>query len=426
MTRDADVVVVGDGLAGCAAALAAARADPAATVRVVAAGDSSLRAASGLVDVLGYGPDGSGPVTDPFIALGELPPEHPYSVVGESALREGLALFDEVTGDAYAGGHTDANALVPTYGGSVKPTARYPAVVAPGLATRPEEMLVAGFERLAAFDAHLTADLLEMLDVPFPTTGVTVELPEAITDTPAAPRFAAALDDNPDVHHRGEVRPLRAALAEDLYELRGSQDRVGLPAVLGRTATADIVERLEARLSVPVFEIPMGPPSVPGQRLEAQLQEALQAHGVHYHPDTRITDVRTDDGTVTAVVAGGEEPDHFAASGVVLATGGLVGGGVGADREAVREPVFDCHVAHPPDRYDWFEDEAFGDHRFARFGVDVDAACRPLTANGSPEYANLHAAGAVLGGYDFAAEKSGAGVSLATGYVAGTRAVEDA
>jgi len=32
----------------------------------------------------------------------------------------------------------------------------------------------------------------------------------------------------------------------------------------------------------------------------------------------------------------------------------------------------------------------------------------------------------VLGGYDFAAEKSGSGVSIATGYAAGQRAAQEA
>ena len=35
------------------------------------------------------------------------------------------------------------------------------------------------------------------------------------------------------------------------------------------------------------------------------------------------------------------------------------------------------------------------------------------------------AAGSLLGGYDFAAEKSGSGVSIATGYAAGRAAAEE-
>jgi len=96
----------------------------------------------------------------------------------------------------------------------------------------------------------------------------------------------------------------------------------------------------------------------------------------------------------------------------VLATGGLVGKGVRSERERVFEPIFDCHVPHAADRYDWFVDDVFGDQPYARFGLPVDRDLRPLDASDEPEFSNLRSAGAVLGGYDFAAEKSGAGVSL--------------
>jgi len=61
-----DVLVVGGGLAGLTAGVAAARAG--AGVRVVSAAESTLRQASGLVDVLGYPPgtdEGAAPVSTP-------------------------------------------------------------------------------------------------------------------------------------------------------------------------------------------------------------------------------------------------------------------------------------------------------------------------------------------------------------------------
>jgi len=79
MATEDDVLVVGGGLAGCMAALSAAR--EGAQVRVVSHAESTLRTASGLIDVLGY-VDAAGPLADPFAQLGDLPPPHPYSVVG--------------------------------------------------------------------------------------------------------------------------------------------------------------------------------------------------------------------------------------------------------------------------------------------------------------------------------------------------------
>ncbi|MEF8775363.1 MAG: glycerol-3-phosphate dehydrogenase subunit GlpB [Haloarculaceae archaeon] len=425
MSVDSDVLVVGGGLAGSMAALAAARADRGATVGLVSDGETTLRAASGLIDVLGYTPDGEGPLRDPFEAIPDLPTEHPYPTVGLEAVREGLALFDDVAGDAYRGGHTGLNALVPTAGGATKPTARYPTAVAPGLAARTDDMLLVGFEDSTAMDAHLVADRLQAAGVPFSTTGVTVRFPADGTAESPVPAMAAALDANepvPDTGGEDSARSVRTALAEAIYTYHQSQGRVGLPAVLGRTEHEAIRDTIADHLDADVFEVPLGPPSIPGRRLGTLLTAALERDGVEV-TDGRVTDVETTEDAVEGVVLG-DGDERLEAGAFVLATGGLTGGGIRSDRTSVREPLFGCHVEAPPDRYDWFDDEFFGTHPFAHFGVRTDDQLRPLDPDGTPEFDNLRAAGAVLGGYDLAAEKSGSGVSIATGYVAGCRAAK--
>ncbi|WP_327052751.1 glycerol-3-phosphate dehydrogenase subunit GlpB [Halomicrococcus gelatinilyticus] len=421
-----DVVVVGGGLAGMTAALAAAR--EGADVRVVTKAESTLRQASGLVDVLGYLPDADGPVVDPFDAVDRLPPEHPYRRVGVDGVRAGLALFDAVAD--YAGGHTDRNALVPTVGGSVKPTARYPASVAAGLASDERDALLVGFETVVDFDAPLSADRLAAAGVPFDASGVTVAFPGDFRADAPVTRLARALDENERVEREGragvgESLPVRRALAERVAPHLDGAERVGFPAVLGVDDPDEVRAGIEAELGVDVFEVPTGPPSLPGMRLESEFEAALDDAGVAVTAGNPVVDFERDSGRVAAVVVerNGARIPH-AADQFVLATGGLVGKGVDSDRDGVREPVFDCHVAAPDDRYEWFDDDPFGDHAFARFGVSTDDELRPLDAGGDPEFDNLRAAGAVLGGYDLAAENSGSGVSLATGVVAGQRAGE--
>ena len=424
-----DVVVVGGGLAGMTAALAAAR--EGADVRVVTKAESTLRQASGLVDVLGYLPDEGGPVVDPFDAVARLPPDHPYRRVGVDGIRAGLALFDAVAD--YAGGHTDRNALVPTVGGSVKPTARYPASVAAGLASDERDALLVGFETVVDFDAPLSADRLAAAGVPFDVSGVTVGFPGDFRADAPVTRLARALDENERVERErvkrdapagvGESLPVRRALAQRVEPYLDGAERVGFPAILGVDAADEVRTGIEAELGVDVFEVPTGPPSIPGMRLESRFEAALDDAGVAVTAGNPVVDFEQDVGDVTAVVVerNGARIPH-AADQFVLATGGLVGKGIDSDRDGVREPVFDCNVAAPDDRYDWFDDDAFGDHAFARFGVATDDELRPLDAGGDPEFDNLRAAGAVLGGYDLAAENSGSGVSLATGVVAGRRA----
>jgi glycerol-3-phosphate dehydrogenase subunit B len=422
MAIEDDVLVVGGGLAGAMTALAAARTG--ARTRLVSHKQSTLRNASGLVDVLGY-TDGEGPLVDPFSGFDALPERHPYRVVGEDAVREGLALFDEALGDAYRGGHTEANALLPTHGGTVKPTARYPSGAAAGLASDARDTLLVGFESLVDFDAPLAARHLENAGVPFETEGVTVSFPDDLNADAKVTRYAKLLDADSEVEYRGRTKGARRALSETVGPHLGTAERVGFPAVLGDEHAEEVRLALEAELGVDVFEVPMGPPSLPGLRLEDRLYAAMREAGVRISTGNPIVGFEASDGVIERVLMKRTHQEiPYRAEQYVLATGGLVGGGVDSDREGVYEPVFDCHVSHPEERYDWFEDEAFGDHPFARFGLTTDEGLRPLDSRGEVEFENLRAAGAVIGGADFAAEKSGSGVSISTGHVAGTRAGE--
>jgi glycerol-3-phosphate dehydrogenase subunit B len=410
-----DVVVVGGGIAGSTAALAAA--ETGASVRLVTYKKSTMRFASGLVDLLGYTPDGAGPVANPYEALSDLPDDHPYSIVGEDAIREAFALFDEVAGDLYAGSHTDANALVPTHGGTVKPTARYPKSAANGLASDARKTLLVGFESLTDYDAPLAADHMAAAGVPFDVSGVTVEFPVELRADAKVTRFAKALDRDDD--------RVRRRLANAVRPQLDGAERVGFPSLLGDEKNDEVRATLSDELGVDVFEVPMGPPSLPGLRLEDRFFHALDEAGVRIAAGNHAVGYETDDDgkRITAVYVdrkGQQIPYH--ADQVVLATGGLVGKGIDSSREAVEEPVFGCHIPHSGDRYDWFDLDAFGDHSFAKFGVVPDEELRPTGPEGTVEFENLRAAGGVVGGADFAAEKSGSGISLATGLVAGRNA----
>ncbi|MFB6217575.1 MAG: glycerol-3-phosphate dehydrogenase subunit GlpB [Halobacteriaceae archaeon] len=423
MAIESEVLVVGGGLAGLTGALAAAR--EGADVRLVSAKQSTLRSASGLVDILGYTPEGEGPLADPYAAIPSLPADHPYSTVGVEGVRAAMALFDDAA-HGYRGDHTDANALVPTHGGTVKPTARYPAGASAGLASDPRETLLVGFESLVDFDAPHAAAHLDAAGVPFDVRGATVRFPGELRADATVTRYAQLLDTDETVAADGRERPVRAALAERVRAHLDGERRVGLPAVLGDDSPGAVRAALSDHIGADVFEVPMGPPSLPGLRLEETLFAALDDAGATIETGNPVTGFEGD-GRVERVFLdrnGARVPTT--AEEYVLATGGLVGKGVESDRERVYEPVFDCHVAHSGDRYDWFDGDAFGDHPFARFGLDTDGGLRPVDGDGRVEFENLRAAGAVLGGYDFAAEKSGSGVSIATGYAAGRAAARGA
>jgi glycerol-3-phosphate dehydrogenase subunit B len=62
--------------------------------------------------------------------------------------------------------------------------------------------------------------------------------------------------------------------------------------------------------------------------------------------------------------------------------------------------------------------EASADQAVFRIGVLVDSVMRPVNASGKPVYANLHAAGGVLGGSVRWVERSGEGIALGSAVAA--------
>ncbi len=423
MAIESDVLVIGGGLAGLTSALAAARSG--ADVRLLSYKQSTLRNASGLVDVLGYTPDGEGPLSNPYDVIPTLPETHPYRTVGVETVREAMGLFDDVV-TFYRGGHTDTNALVPTHGGTVKPTARYPEGASAGLASDTRDVLLVGLESMTDFDAPRAAAHLEAAGVPFGVRGVTISFPGAFRADAKVTRYAHVLDTDDDVSVRGRDVPARETLARRVASHLEDEKRVGFPALLGMDHPAAVRAALSDELGVDVFEVPMGPPSIPGIRLEEALFAALSDAGASIETGNPVVGYEGTERIERVFVEKNGARIPNTAEQYVLATGGLVGKGVQSNREGVYEPLFGCHVAHSANRYDWFERDAFGDHPFARFGVNTDDSLRPLASDGSTAFNNLRAAGSVLGGYDFAAEKSGSGVSIATGYTAGQHAAQEA
>ncbi len=102
----------------------------------------------------------------------------------------------------------------------------------------------------------------------------------------------------------------------------------------------------------------------------------------------------------------------------MLATGGILGGGVELAPGSVRESVFKLDIPVPPDVTQWSEPEIFGNHVFSRLGVRVDGEMRARNEAGQARWDNVFFAGRSVGGYDFATEKSGHGVALSTGWQA--------
>ncbi|HEY4098814.1 MAG TPA: glycerol-3-phosphate dehydrogenase subunit GlpB [Baekduia sp.] len=407
-----DVVVVGAGLAGLVAAVRLAEAG--ASVLVLAKGVGATHLSPCTIDVLGYDPE---PVERPLEAVARLiaaRPDHPYAVAGPAGVADAIAWFTGCFEDGplapygYVGDGAE-NHVLPTALGAPRPSAVVPESMAAGDLRGGGEICVVGFRTLKDFYPLLMADNLDRLDGVH-ARGIELDL---------------AAEGRADANALGVARALeapafRAELVAQLAGRLGADERVALPAVLGIADPHGVWTELQEHLGRPVFEVPTLPPSVAGMRVYATLTERLRRAGGRLILNVVVTGAdRSGGARVTAVRArvGLRDVVH-GADWVVLATGGFASGGLELDsRWTVRETALGLPVVGvPTPGAERFHPAYFDEHPIGRAGVAVDGEGRPLEPGGGVAMDNVRVAGATLAGAEPWREKSGDGLSLATGF----------
>lgn len=416
----ADVVVVGSGLAGLTAALFTARSGQ--SVTLLTGGAGSLSISGGCVDVLGYVRHGEtntavqGRVLD---ALDSLPHDHPYSLVGREAVATALAEFTGLCAEeglSFAAPQHGGNHWVPTIMGTLKPTHLCPPGSDPAPLHAAKTLLVAGIDGIKDCQPMLVMEQLRR----YP----------ALADK----NITQALLTSPFGKTHRSITPLDVARYLDTGEGRHwlftaltpyahHKDCILLPPILGTHGNSRCWEDLCQRLQCPLVEMLTIPPGVGGLRLRHVLMGLLRKAGVRVVENTLVTGAVVEGRRCTALLSSseGKVRSHEGKS-FILATGGIMGGGILTEPGKATESVFGLPVDAPTDPAAWSGPDIFGSHVFARLGVRVNARLAPVSPQGDELLHNVHIAGRSLAGYDFASEKSGHGVALVTGWQAARQA----
>lgn len=390
------VVVIGAGIAGLTSALMARRAG--CDVTVLTTGFGGLQLGAGTVDVLD--------AAKPLEAMASLPEGHPYHQIKPEAIKAGVEAFSTVVP---LEGSLEEATTMPTAFGALRRTSFYPASMAAGKVEEGAHYLLVGFSGLKDFYPKLAAENLRDQGV---------EARAELIDF-AADGGDTALQFSRKLALEGEAEKLGRRLAS----LAEPGEKVGIPAV---AREADFARIVATSGGLPIFQIPLMPPSIPGLEQNETARALCAQERVRMYLNAKAVGVEAEGGKITAVlteVAGKTRP--IEADAVIYAAGGLESGAIELDSyRKLHETVFELPLTHA-------EELIHGDYwgvpqpLFA-VGVSVDADMRPVGATGEPVYENLYAAGGILAGAQRTHEKSGEGIALgsaATAVAAITRSI---
>lgn len=377
-----DVVVIGGGVAGVAAALSAARAG--ARVALVARGPGAAALGGG-----GWHADPPEPLR---IALAAADLEL-VACTGPLPHPDGVLVPCAVAGVSHA--HASLSA-----GDS--------AILVCGIAGLPS-FHASALAALWSDDAGLDSGAVQ-------ATTIVVEGTPPAGWSPAS--LAGLLDREPERLAAAVVRALQGHAAE----------RVILPAVLGLENHVNVIGTVEDAAGRAIGEALGSAPSVPGWRLDRALQRVSVDAGIRRIAGRAVA-ATIQDGRVRSVnVAGRGSTTEVAGSCFVLATGKYIGGGITA-RAEFEEPALGCDVAL--ERFTRTIDDPGASlvltdpvrtelQPVLSAGVRVDMDGRPLTPAGEVFLSNVFVAGSVRAGVETAL--LGLGAAAYDGTAAGERA----
>ncbi len=438
------MLVIGAGAAGLTAARKAA--EKGLSVLVVEKGSGATIQSSGAIDVVGYLlPDCMfASASQGVRTLASVYRRHPYSIIGggwetepevraqrsEKLVREALRDFVDAMRSAGVGvlGSLDENILVTNFVGTFKLTSFCLSTIYNGNLKNLEgsSVVFVGVKGFPEYDPKFCADSFRHTTSCLRTEPKSVD--HAYLDIPGLEGRSDILQ--VEIARRMDDPEMLRRIGENLQRIVGTAEYIALPTA-GFVSPEENIRTLEEVTGATVFELPSFPPSVPGYRLVKGLEKASQSAGVSVKRGYKVVAANCDDTVKSVRVEVGRKTFEIEADTFVLATGGFLGGGLREEGDFLRESIFNLPVysgdgANLEETYlvRLLSQEVFPGcgHELFSSGIRVNENLQPVSDGGEPVYSNLYAAGSIISGYNYMTEKSGMGVALTTGYLAGLNA----
>lgn len=417
-----DVLVIGGGLSGLSAALSAQKSG--ASTTILSAGMGVLYLGSGCIDLMAYPSlKDSTSVDLPWEGIEEVRknnPDHPYSKVSDKNIKRSLNLFIQSCNRQHLKmtGDLKRNYKIPTSLGTARPTAIVPGTMIHGDLNDKSPITILGFKGFRDFYPQMAAGLIE--------NNFDIDTRPIIYD--ASESSGIGVVNTVNLGRAFEDLKFCESVARFINRNADRDCRVGLPAVLGVFSARIAHVALETITDRRIFEIPMLPPSLPGRRIHQALKREFFELGgqmingcIALKPDVADQKIMALD-----YKAGDVNKRTINAGAFVLATGSFFSGGLICGKNSVRETIFGLPIRDVPEpkkrfRTDFLDKRG---HPISEAGIRIDTNFSPCNESGTRVYENLFAAGEIIGGFDSLKERSGGGVAISTGTLAGEAAAK--
>lgn len=415
-----DVVVVGEGLSGLMAAITVAKSG--AKVNVLSQGAGVISIGSGVIDFLGY-VNGKKIEDNPFNHLSELDSNHPYNLIGDKNIKNAFSDIMTISksyGYSIKINENGYNSNVISIIGTIKPTYIYGESNDISRIFNYKKILFLGIEHLKDCQPSLFCKQAikynifknSILDYNF------LKLPFEKTH-----RMLNSLD----IARYVDKEEGFDWLKNELLKVSTDYDAIIIPTICGIVNHSQYFEELKKQGLVIVEAISI-PPGVGGYRLRNVLINEAKKLNINFVENCRVDRAIIDNNKCKSLIAlhsnifGKLETEYFADK-FIIATGGIIGGGIVTTPYKVYEKIFNIEIETPTSIEERSDKNVFGNHIFTKFGIKVNNKLQAVDSNSNILFDNVFFAGNILSGYDFASEKSGYGVACTTGYVAGLSAL---
>lgn len=399
-----DTAIIGGGLSALVCGIRLQRSGKSTVI--LSAGQNSLFFFSGAFGVLSRLPDGTA-VERPFEAVSSLPSDHPYSKIGQEKMKGFAAEFKQFFGSCGVelNGCGDTNSFRYLANGRTKPawaSLKDTAMFTCPQALSRKKVLIVSIPGFMDFFPKFVKESLEREENNCRIIDVSTEDTDALKASSSVVRSLslAKIFDQDD--------KLEKFVEEVRMSLNGD-DTVILPQVFGLKNPKHL-DYIRKAIPAEVLFLNTMTPSVPGNRLYAQLKAAYESAGGSI-ASGNVRSANTEGTRVISLNVDGMDA-AVEAGDFVLASGSFVSKGLISNPESVFEPVFGLDVEAGADRSEWYLPDAAAKQNYIGYGVRTDSSFHP-SVNGQT-MDNLHAAGSVLAGANSLYEGSGAGTAIFT------------